>query len=349
MPGIVIGEVSSTSNPLLPFFYQWRGILADVYSIRYEVYTVGDTTVIKEDDLDMRLSPDGDKKATGYYVAPLDPEDLEMDAGSYEILFYYKTTETADEKSYGYGFEVLEKSTFRRGSAYKAYIPSSHTALEGFSTSEKQMAIYEASKFVDFLTGREFFPRYFDLLHTMQEDQPTIWLFIPVIGINEVAVTTLGVVSGTADDYLIDLTSLRVYNRHLSGMLVPDDRADPRIALELADPTDRFFLCNVLPQGELNVRVTGVFGYTDPDDSPIGMTPLPLQFVVQQLAYRKLVDPMATDPTLWNPAMVKKAKTRDQEIHFDNLISSNNAELTGNSKLDSILAQYMRPCYVGAV
>ena len=350
MPGIVIGEASSATNPLLPFFYQFRGFLANVANLRFEVYAVNGTDKLAEDTLDVQAVEDGGCRiATGYYFIPLDPEDLELEAGAYDLLCYYKVNTGDAEKAASYVFEVLDKSTFRIGAAYKSYVPSTITTLEGFSLAERQRALHDASKFVDFLTTREFFPRYMDLLHTMQESGPTIWLFQPVIGINQIAVTTTGILPGSEDDYLLDLSMTRVYNRHINGLLAPDDRMDPRIALELTDSVDRFFLVNTLPKGELNVKITGVFGYTDPDGTPTGGVPAPLQFVVEQLAYRKLADPSGTDPLLWNPSAIKKAKTRDQEIHFDTLISGANSELTGNARLDSILAQYMRPPYVGAV
>jgi hypothetical protein len=104
-----------------------------------------------------------------------------------------------------------------------------------------------------------------------------------------------------------------------------------------------------LPRGELNIRLTGVFGYTDHDGSPVGATPEPLQDVVAVLAYRALADPTGQDIMLYEPARVRKAKTRDQEIVLATTVSAANASYTGDYRLDMILAQYLRPMYVGAV
>jgi hypothetical protein len=44
--------------------------------------------------------------------------------------------------------------------------------------------------------------------------------------------------------------------------------------------------------------------------------------------------------------MVKKARTRDQEIQFDTSLSKH-ATMTGDIRLDDILVDYMRPTHVG--
>jgi hypothetical protein len=350
MPGIVLGEASSYSNPILPFFYQDLGLLANIYSIRYEVYQVGGTTVVTSGTLNMDAYADGgDRKETGYYVVPLDPENLSMAAGSYEVVFYYVISDGDDEEEYSYTFEVIEKSTFRTSRGYKAYISSSASRLDGYSLAEKQRAIHEASKMVDFYTSREFFPRYFTLRHSMPEKGPNIMLFQPIIGVGSIEVITDNTMSTSTTSYYLDTTGMRVYNRHLGGLLSPDDRYNPRIAFELSSTLDAFFLAGNLPRGEQNIHIAGVYGYTDPDESPVGTTPVPLQEVVLALTHRSLADPEASDLTLWEPGRVRKAKTRDQEIQLATTISAANSALTGNSRLDGILGRYMRPPYVGAV
>jgi hypothetical protein len=84
--------------------------------------------------------------------------------------------------------------------AYTAYISSSHGSLDGFPLYERQRAIAAASKKVDNLTGRKFFPTHSSVRHTMREKSFTVFLFEPIIGISGVTIESNGVVVGTYTD-----------------------------------------------------------------------------------------------------------------------------------------------------
>ena len=70
------------------------------------------------------------------------------------------------------------------------------------------------------------------------------------------------------DDDEQDLADLRVYNRHLTnGQTTPDDRANPRVAFEqdteYFDRNLRTDFSRRFPRGRKNVKLVGLFGYTE--------------------------------------------------------------------------------------
>ena len=194
--------------------------------------------------------------------------------------------------------------------------------------------------------GRFFAPRFMRLDHTVRPDSAYVWLDQPIIGISSVVVEYAGVVSDTLDTEEIQLANLRVFNRHLDYVLTPDDRDNPKIVFAQVGISADMVEWSHFPSGPRNVQITGVFGFTDPDGSPFGVTPAPLKDVTQSLVSRRLTDPLGLNPFAQGSGRVKKAKTRDQEIQFDTSLSKD-ATMTGDMRLDTILADYARPPHVG--
>lgn len=351
MPGIVRGEASSCTTPLLPFFYQVEGILADLAELRFEVYPVGSATKVTELTLDLRLAEDGGHKvATGYYVAPLDPLEKSMSAGPYEIVWHYRATGNGPWRNTSYFFEVLDPRYFRSSLAYEGYISSAEKLLNTWELHERQSMIDRASKEVNRLTMRFFFPRHIEHRITVRKESTKLWLDEPIIGVGVLTITGGSPVFGIMTETEVGLTGIRVYNRHLDYVLSPDDRENPGIEyLPVASQDLQEYGMAKFPAGSQNVKVTGAFGYTDPNGAPFGETPRPLRDVVLALAYRFLKDPLGQDPTLWSPNRVEMAKTRDQQIKFGSVQGSGAelASMTGDSRLDAILAPYCRPWHVG--
>lgn len=347
MPGIVKGDASSCSNPLLPFFYQEEGLLKDLYALRFEVYRIGSASTVASGTVNMALcSEGGNKVSTGYYVAPLDPTVAGLDVGPYELLWFYQVSDGAAEKEASYRFEVLDPKYFRYSARYKAYVSSDVSQLSAYDVQDRQRALMEASKEVDRLTGRFFFPQHMDLIHTVRPSSKRIWIDQPIIGVGTITLESAGVVTGTLSTYDLDNQAIRIYNRHLSGLLSPDDRDNPRIAFATIGTPAASVEPAYFPSGVKNIRIRGAFGYTDPDGSPFGEVPQPLKDVVLYLAFRRLVDPMGMDPTLTSPGRIRSAKTRDQSISFDTSGYSSSS-LTGDVRYDQILADYCRPPHVG--
>lgn len=350
MPGIVKGEASSCANPLLPFFYQQDGFLEDVAALRFEVYFVSSGAKVHEATINLDpCEHGGNHKALGYYVAPLDPEALGFDPGPYEIVWHYKVEASDPELSTAYRFEVLNPKYFRVSARYVAYLGSDHEAFEDFSLEQRQRAIEAASRNVERLTGRFFFPRYMTVKHTVRPDSSQVWLDEPIVGVGAISLEVTGLYITTPTEYQLDISLVRVFNRHLTNLLSPDDRDNPKIQLVGSTPEGELPTVSRFPEGAKNVLITGVFGYTDPDGGPFGQVPLQLQEVILGLAYRQLQDPLGLDPMLQNPGRVKMAKTRDQQIQFDTSGSAGDpgSSLTGDPRLDNILLGYCRPPHVG--
>jgi hypothetical protein len=344
MPGIVLGEASSSTNPLLPFFYQDEGFLRDVFALRFEVYPSGSASTVATGTTDLI----DDRFDTGCYAAVLDPQSESMSAGAYEIVWYYKPSSTSAELEASYSFEVLSNKYFRSSTKFKSYLGSDDNALDGYDLEVRQKALEAASKEVDRITGRFFFPKHMILHHSIRPESRQMWIDQPVIGVSQIILESESVVTGTLSEYELDMSSIRVFNRHIAGLLSPDDRDNPRIAFAVAESESAEAVeLAIFPIGVKNVKVTGVFGYTDPDGSPFGEVPSPLQDVIRTLAFRKVVDPTGTDVATWMPGRVKKAKTRDQEIQFDTSMQQGSTEMTGDPRLDGILIDFSRPPHVG--
>jgi hypothetical protein len=279
-------------------------------------------------------------------VAALDPAGSSLTAGEHAIVWYYKVEATSTELEASYKFEVLDPAHFRTGRQFESYVGSSIEILDEYDLQVRQKMLWRMSKEIDRLTGRFFFPRYLDLRHTVRPEGRKIWLDQPIIGLSELVIEEAGVVTGILDQYTLDNSTLRVYNRHLGYVLSPDDRDNPRITFARVGIPADLVTVTQFPRGELNIRAKGAYGYTDPDGSPFGMVPLPLEEVATTLALRQLQDPDSSDWASQNPGMVKKARTRDQEIQFDTSLSKH-ATMTGDIRLDDILVDYMRPTHVG--
>lgn len=350
MPGIVRGEKSSCSNPILPFFYQEQGFLLDLHALRYQIYSIATGTAVHEATINTdECAVGGLHKALGYYVADFDPVASSAAPGAYEIVWYYKTASDADEQLAAYRFEVLDPKYFRVSSRYVAYLGSDHEAFTDFALEQRQRAIEQASRTVEQLTGRFFFPRYMTLRHNVRPESRRIWLDEPIIGVGRLAVESASTYADQVTDYDLDVSTVRVLNRHLDYLLSPDDRDNPGIVLEGSINDGEEITVGAFPVGTKNVLITGAFGYTEPDGGPFGQVPLQLQEVIVGLTYRQLQDPTGTDPMLQNPGRVKMAKTRDQQIQFDTRGSAGDAgsTLTGDPRLDNILIGFCRPPHVG--
>ena len=136
-----------------------------------------------------------------------------------------------------------------------------------YNDARVQRAVERASRYIDMITGRFFFPlnRTFDL---NWRGVPDLLPEPPIIAVDEMRfVNTDGSVSDPleVEDYI-------VFNRHVrQGLLLPDDRDDPKISFNFLHPnlivpnTDRRLVQDLLTRRVQNIRVKGRWGFTDPD------------------------------------------------------------------------------------
>ena len=221
-----------------------------------------------------------------------------------------------------------------------SYVTVADMRAEGVPASvldaflESRIAL--ASRFVDAATGRFFAPRELTLLLDGQLcSRGRLELPVPVIAIDGLAVDGVEVFS----DYF------RIYNRHLTGLLRPDDRDYPLIEL-----TDGRFAT-----GRQNVEVIGVFGYTDPDGTAFGKTPELIKHVTKLLVMRE-IGKMANGGERLEAqqrSRINSERTRDQAYTLEARPAGGGfgsvSYFTGDPEIDRILLMYKRPPDLGAV
>lgn len=103
----------------------------------------------------------------------------------------------------------------------------------------------------------------------------------------------------------------------------------------------------VFPRGTGNVEAEGLWGYTEPDGTAEGRTPLEIRRACMLLVLR-LLHPLAgaasTDAR--NRWRIIEERTRDQSYRLDGVKDA--GPFTGDPELDAILARYRRPLGMGA-
>lgn len=231
----------------------------------------------------------------------------------------------------------------------------------GFSLSDASNALLRASRYIEQITSRFFDARYrvFDL---NGKGGPAIQTEHSIIGLTNVAFTFT---TFTPADLPIQEGDLRVYNRHIrQGLLEPDDRNDPRVEF-LRTPVYRFPRSQILGEVDIlssyigftdsqqNVKMKGMWGYTDPDGSPFGTTPRLIREVTMRLAAR-YIQPLwqqlggAGERAAIGGPLVSE-RTLDQSATFANLagtkigLGAYAGAFTGDPEIDQILAMYMAP------
>jgi hypothetical protein len=178
----------------------------------------------------------------------------------------------------------------------------------------------------------------------------------PIIGISKVELET-GINGLDISVTEIDMNGLRVRNRHLSGLIDPDDRDNPAIEVERFEGLV-FQSFAQFPKGPMTCYLTGVFGYTDYNRTPFGKIPDDLFIVVGNYATKFLMDPFMINKTIWTSTSgnVTEMQTRDQRIKFGVNTSTSSSTvygaaspLTGDAQIDQILVRYLRPPHLSAV
>lgn len=182
----------------------------------------------------------------------------------------------------------------------------------------------------------------------------------------------IAVSSVTMWDEAIDLADLLIYNRHLTeGLYSPDDRANPRIAWrdENAYPYGYTYgsaTYGRFAEGRRNVRIAGVFGYTElePTD-PVGetapgsqvplcygSTPALVRRACLLLTCRRFMRQEAAGDALGSylAGRVSGESTRDQSYSLGAPVGEDGAYgMTGDLEVDNLLAPFAVPLHMGIV
>ncbi len=184
--------------------------------------------------------------------------------------------------------------------------------------------LIESSALIDRVTGWWFEPRY----ATLQMDgrgTPSLEPPVPPLRLDALLVGE-------------EPVSLAEGRLEVVGAPVAPPFDAPRIAWH-----GRLF-----PKG-IRVSLVGLWGYTEPDGTPLGRTPLAIRRATLLLALRgipKLGDADgAAARSAWR---LLEEKTRDQSYRLQPLAAPSLA-LTVDPEVDQILARYRRPAGLGAV
>lgn len=343
-------QVSTAANALVSFIHQNAyGYLADVESLAYAVFDISSPAkelapveVVARTELSVELAPTGQKLSTGRYFAPLEIGE-EWDLGTHQLIWYYdlgdgeievKDTLVVTDEAFGPPLWYIGVQD-----VYDAGLDP-----DEFTTVQVRTAIKRSQEYIDRVTGRHFAPVY-KTLRVDGRGGPKLRLREPIIAVESVS---------PDDEYITDETLLRystghtVYNRHIRlGMLAPDDRNNPKI--EISYGSRPFGPYGRWPDGSQDVRVAGVFGYTDPDGSPYGRTPELIQ-TLTKLLVSLYIFPLgsADEHKVKNQWKVVEEKTDLQSVRFGGTAASStvykgpgsSAFFTGDDEIDALLLQF---------
>lgn len=347
---ITPGKRYDSSNPVLVFYAQRDGWLQDLAALEFQIWDVSDdnkflnpvqvypSTAGDRAPVDMAA----DRLGRGRYCASFDaPAGLL--SGRHELRWFWRWETGGDEQSAVVPCEVIAATAVFRSGLYASVSDLRGEGVEAASATDARLlrAIAQASAFIERVTGRFFEPRY---LHMRVDGKgsPTLHLSHPII-----AVDTIEFPLSTID--APDCDSYAIRNRHLAGVLSPDDRSAPRIDVMYSD-LDLLSGAGGFTRGKQNIGVHGVFGFTDPDGSPFGTTPLLVTKACLLLAMRDVyaVGSDERESVLWRHRIIME-RTRDQQYQLAPAASSaSTASLSGDPEIDTILRLYMRPPMIGA-
>ncbi len=358
-------QASDCDNPALDVFTSVGGLLVDVAVLKFQIWdkTTGTPVQVYPDSIggkeDVNLDDcddGGDRLSLGRYVADYTPP-VDANLGTYQVRWYIQFDVSSSAQVFIEEFEVLADVTASSGSP-EGYLLVSDMRDEGvpatFTDDWLIKRIALASRFVEASTRRFFYPKAM----TFRVDGrggPKLLLSDPIIAIETVKFEISPLYPENFQ--VVETDIMRVYNRHLSaGLTEPDDRNNPKI--ELFNPgfvrdrqTPMLTRLN-FPVGQLNVEVTGVFGYTDPDGTNTqGKTPDLIKHVTKLIVFKELAKMQKATSRFDARARFRltSERTRDQAYTLEGLGSLRGAGFTGDPEIDNVLAYFSRPPAMGAV
>lgn len=344
---------SAAVNPALAFFFQTSGVLTDIYALDFQVFDVSTGTAVQVypatngDRAEVDTTSDSPERlGPGRYAATWTVGGSEP-AGAHELRWFWQETSTSTVRTVTVPFDVSAVAV----PSGPFYILPSEMRAEGVPTSgvgavtdaRLLSSIVKAGLFIERITRRFFEPRFV----TMRLDGKGalgLRFNMPIIGLDSVELS-----SGRLDltTIRIDAATFRVYNRHLAGLLDPDDRNDPHVEMYVTEAYSRLYgLGATFPEGRQNVQVSGLWGYTEGDGTPWGSVPVLLKEAcgLLTLRYTALLTSAARSNQAYN-GRITSEKTRDQSVTYAAPLS---ASFTGDAVIDNLLLMFCSPPAMGA-
>lgn len=339
------GSDITQANPALPFILQRDGILADPTSLAWEIFdktSAGKQIApvsVASGTADLVL----DQVSTGHFFARHTFDGTET-IGLYEIRWTWVEETGGDTLSARYEFEIVNGAAGLEigGGGYALVADIRAEGIgDAYTDARLQHAITLASRFVERVTGRFFEARKM-VQRVSGQGAPRLILTDPVIGIDSIQIASQVF---SVNDQSIDLSFVRVFNRHLDGMLSPDDRNAPK--LEFAHSRSSVIRPTSFPRDAQNVSVSGFFGYTEDDGTPFGRTPMLIRHATKLIVMRELPTLSSSDRSdaalQWR---ITEERTRDQSVKYGS--DRKAGSFTGDAEIDSILLMHVRPPVLGA-
>lgn len=327
-----------------------NGVLFDVYSASVEIVTQSGASVLAKTALDVVSS----RLGLGRYAATWAPGAVAV--GQFIVRWYFKRTSSASEETFSQEFELTATPYDGR-----AYCSVYDLRAEGLTT---QMAddtkvkswIVRAGRFVEQLTGQVFVPVY-KTLELDGRGSRALLLGEPVVAIESIEIDYF-TVSGS-NTLSAPGETLKVFNRHLFGLIEPDDRRNPKLefvhgsdlgGVNFQEETNSGYSLSQLiwPRGVRNIRLRGIFGYTEADGSHTGQTPSLIREATKMLVVKMMPSLLDVDARAEadQRARLTGEATRDQRYTLANPWLKGG--LTGDFAIDSILVEFRRPPRFGA-
>lgn len=356
MRGVVKGEQSSVSNPLLQLFVRSGGFLTDFYAGTYRIDDIRKPAEEASVVVAQAAFTANEKLGTGRYVIPTGTTTT-WPTGTYRALCSFQLVQGGPTFYQAVEFEILDSGDWVTGAEFVSYASTRRLIADGYidTTANLQSVhrtINRISRRIEAWTSRWFDPRYLSI-DLDGVPGPHLFLQEAVIAVEKVEAVWKQA-DGTVDTYEYSNADFDVYNRHLDGMTAPDDRSNPKIVRSDGWPT-----------GVQGIRLSGVFGYTDPAADPqglkvnLGRTPEDLVQVIGALFTRDAEDPTLANPLTQQPGSVKSMRTRDQSITFFGSGGSTSGgggggggratTPTGDPFVDNLLARFAPPMQIGYV
>lgn len=342
-------QSSTAANPLLTFIYQDpdQGWLEDVTALSYAVFDVSTpakeiTPVAKVVKTALDLT--ANRLSEGRYFAPLTVGE-DWGLGDYQVVWYYEV-DNGDEQTMTTPLVVTDEA--HGPPNYYATVADMYDAgldPDTYTVKTVRGALAKATALIERWTGRRFRAEY----KTLRVDGGggmKLRLREPIIAVESIDIR---------DEFLNSFmqseleAGLHIYNRHIRlGMLQPDDRNNPRI--DYSYGTRPLGALGYFGDGAQDIEVTGVFGYTEPDGSPMGCTPPLIRQVTVQVALLHVED--AASDAAWankNKWKIAEERTRDQQVKYGGSVSSSpkvhvgpgsTAFFTGDDEIDAIILMF---------
>lgn len=322
-------QVSTAANPLIVFIYQdpVTALMKDVTALAYEVFDI--STPAKEITPTVKVARTAlvlanAKLSSGRYFAPVAPLQA-WGLGDYRVVWYY-TVDGGTEQTMTTPLHVTDEA--HGPPSYYATVQDvydSGLSTDEYTVKQVRAALAKASAQLETWTGRRFRAEY----RAVKVDGGggmKVRLREPVIAVESIELEDESLSYTTLLDWEYNI---HIYNRHIRlGQLSPDDRINPR--LEYANSLRPMGADGYFGDGSQDIKVTGVFGYTEPNGSPTGGTPAIVRDLTVAVALLSVDG--AASPDSWktkNKWKLTEERTRDQTVKYGGGGSQNGSMYVG--------------------